>query len=87
MPRWASRLTLIVEAVKVERLQDISEEDARAEGCADAPGTFSPSAIGVFANLWRNLHGPDAWSENPWVAAIRFRVIRTNIDAIPGEQP
>lgn len=95
MPRWASRLTLIVEGVKVERLQEISEADAIAEGIkrnhhgngdqwCDYP--LGSSAAGwtdprdSFESLWRSLHGPDAWAANPWVCAISFRTINANID-------
>lgn len=74
-PRWASRLTLIVEAVKREPLQSISIADAIAEGIpATAP-------IVAFIDLWRKLHGRDAWEENPEVVAISFRVIKANIDS------
>jgi len=85
MPRWASRLTLIVDSVKVERLQEISEEDARAEGI---PADYLEHIHGPngFRDLWNSLHGPDAWAANPWVAAISFRTIHANIDAIK-EQP
>lgn len=85
MPRSASRITLIVEAVRVERLQDISEEDARAEGI---PADYLEHIHGPngFRDLWNSLHGPDAWAANPWVAAISFRTIHANIDAIK-EQP
>lgn len=95
MPRWASRITLHVEAVRVQRLQDISEEDARAEGVTPAiePPTAAAlmTAVGrgavfmphrsAFANLWNSLHGPDAWAANPEVVALTFRVTKGNIDA------
>jgi hypothetical protein len=84
MPRWASRLTLIVTDVRVQRLQDISEEDARAEGI------FTPeigyvnlgkkAPVIQYAMLWNELHGPDAWDANPWVSAITFTVHHGNID-------
>lgn len=75
MPRWASRLTLIVEAVKREPLQAISLADVIAEGIpATAP-------VGAFPDLWRSLHGPASWDENPEVVAISFRTIKANIDA------
>ena len=94
MPRWASRITLIVEGVKVERMQDISEADAQAEGIGqyarDGLWTWAPpgmsstgwhTARGAFDALWTSIHGPDAWAANPWVAAITFEVLRENIDA------
>lgn len=86
MPRWASRLTLIVIGIKVERLQDISEDDARAEGVetismADVRRPATWTNRGDFAQLWNKLHGAGAWDANPFVVAISFRVIRANIDA------
>lgn len=97
MPRWASRLTLTVTEVKVERLQDISEDDAREEGiehpatrsdcdhprhtCAEI-GCMGPGYRGPFAAIWNAIHGPGAWDANPWVAAVRFTVERGNIDAL-----
>ncbi len=98
MPRWASRLTLIVESVKIERLQDISEEDARAEGIewSDSldphgpckwrvygePSTGTSCPIYSFQSLWKYLHGPDAWDQNPDVVVIGFGVVKSNIDEI-----
>lgn len=95
MPRWASRLTLTVTEVRVQRLQDISEADAMAEGADYAANNmgFSPISgqpIGVrtfkagFAHLWNSLHGPDAWDANPWVVAVSFTVQRGKIDQIGG---
>jgi hypothetical protein len=82
MPWWASRLTLIVTGVRVQRLQDISEEDARAEGVnlARADGRLDPTFRLAFSNLWNSLYGPDAWDANPWVTAITFTVHHGNID-------
>jgi hypothetical protein len=82
MPRWASRLTLLVTDVRVQRLQDISERDALAEGVALA-GLAGVEPVGAFALLWMSINGPDAWAENPWVAAISFDVVRANIDQVP----
>lgn len=81
MPRWASRITLAVTAVRVQRLQEISEDDAQAEGMCgpliDPELDRIVNQIGVapsdaFKALWNSLHGPDAWAANPWVAAISF---------------
>lgn len=96
MPRWASRLTLVVTATKVERLQDISERDAIAEGiewydCCwgiwNNNGTMrcGGSPDEAFRCLWVNLHGTDAWYSNPEVVALTFTVHRCNIDAMPKE--
>lgn len=83
MPRWASRLTLDVLAVRVERLQDITEEDAKAEGapCEFAPGWYI-DAFGAlmgrqyrygFAALWESINGRESWMANPWVWVIGFK--------------
>lgn len=81
MPRWASRITLEVTGVRVERLQDISEADAIAEGIVRAPygwwsgreGSSSPTAIGAYALLWEQINGPGSWDANPWVWVVEFR--------------
>lgn len=93
MPRWASRLTLLVTDVRVTRLQEISEADAVAEGIEqDDVGLwrdYAGSDVGwgfsveSFRSLWNSLHGPDAWAANPWVSAVSFTVERRNIDAVP----
>jgi hypothetical protein len=81
MPRWASRLTLRVTGVKVERLHDITEEDAKAEA-AEAVGYIDEYDVGDrsyvvgFAGLWASIHGPLAWAANPWVAAITFKRVK-----------
>jgi len=93
MPRWASRLTLIVKSVKVERLQDISAEDAIREGIEYRDGCYgtwneddtlrcggSPDPIEAFRCLWINIHGNGSWEENPDVVAISFRPFAKNID-------
>jgi len=82
MPRLASRITLDVVSVRVERLQDISEADALAEG-VDPQGPIgyisSAQEMGLaryqYANLWESIHGPGAWEENPWVWVVEFRRI------------
>lgn len=94
MPRWASRLTLTVTDVRVERLQDISEEDARAEGCPvswdgkpyDPPPPEVDSWQGYgrasFCLLWSKINGPGSWESNPWIVAYSFTVHIGNIDLI-----
>lgn len=81
MPRWASRLTLIVTDVRVQRLWEISRGDAMAEGCPFANMAAGPNPCVWFADLWNSINGPGAWGANPWVAAYSFRVIRANIDS------
>lgn len=83
MPRWASRLTLVVTATKIERLQAISEADAKAEGVERPVLLHWPTSPfrSAFRGLWDELHGEDAWANNPEVVAISFRVIRANIDS------
>lgn len=93
MPRWASRLTLAVTDVRVERLQDISEADCDAEAFGgDFPHAVMPELFSeadgrltikeCFQRLWNSISGPDAWANNPWVAVIGFTVHRANIDAL-----
>lgn len=82
MPRWASRLTLTVEEVRVERLQDISEADARAEGveATEFWDEDHPPSI-CFSLLWDSINGARSWATNPFVAAISFRPHLINVDA------
>ena len=75
MPRWASRLTLEITAVRVERLQDIGEEDAKAEGVTITE-YYSMSRNphrSAFIDLWNTCYGPESWNANPWVWVIEFR--------------
>lgn len=72
MPRWASRITLEITGVRVERLQDITEEDAHREGIPDWNGpeqTFSPKIR--FKELWESIY--KNWQQNPWVWVIEFK--------------
>lgn len=72
MPRWASRITLEVVGVRVERLQDISEEDAKAEGCA-LSADWKAFGVVAFQQLWESINGPGSWDANPWVWVVEFR--------------
>ena len=82
MPIWASRLTLIVTEVRVQRLQEISRGDAMEEGCPFANMADGPNPRDWYRDIWNSIHGPDAWDANPWVAAISFTVHRCNIDTM-----
>jgi len=94
MPRWASRIMLEVTAVRVERLSDISEDDARAEGVrqmSDGSGCWVSSegpgrlvtpwltAHAAFCDLWESINGAGSWDANPWVWVVEFK--RLEIDA------
>jgi hypothetical protein len=82
MPRWASRLTLKVTDIRVERLRSISEEDMRSEGITldprpvtinGTPGTYYPMTYAYeFSAAWIKTHGVDSWDANPWVWAVSF---------------
>lgn len=89
MPRWASRTTLDVLEVRVERLQSMSEEDALAEGCDPIPAhgkwALTPrhegghwSARPAFAAAWDAIYPAMPWASNPWVWVVRFKPIRVH---------
>ncbi|HBS5459341.1 TPA: hypothetical protein MAJ58_004475 [Klebsiella pneumoniae] len=85
MPRWASRILLEITDVRVERLNAISEEDARAEGIIDGGclncgepepcgcANPEPDATDAFAYLWQSIYGQENWNANPWVWVISFK--------------
>ena len=86
MPRRFSRISLEITAVRVERLQEISEADARAEGAMFHDGgqighsgwrhdysDVHADARSSFARIWNNINGPGSWDKNPWVWVIEFR--------------
>lgn len=84
MPRAASRITLEVVGVRVERLQDISEADAVAEGIErsgecnwrdylDHPHNDFTSARRSYRSLWEQINGPGSWGANPWVWVVEFK--------------
>lgn len=91
MPRWANRITLIVTDVRVQRLQEISEADAIAEGAlrpwTGSPGTASDdtrTGRSEFEALWNSLNAGRGygWHTNPWVMALTFAVNHGNIDRL-----
>ncbi|MGA9221919.1 MAG: morphogenetic protein [Pseudomonas graminis] len=84
MPRWASRILLEIADVRVERLQDITGDQAEAEGVDAAmcqlylessPSRFDckEAVIHGFAGLWESINGAGAWDANPWVWAVEFK--------------
>lgn len=85
MPRWASRILLEITDVRVERLNAISEEDARAEGIIDGGclncgepepcgcANPEPDATDAFAYLWQSIYGQESWNANGWVWVISFK--------------
>lgn len=91
MPRWAARIILEVTDVRVERLNDISEQDAIKEGCNAREGckwhTFEEAERGIpmhdhtakddFWAKWESIYGEQSFKSNPWVWAIEFKVIST----------
>jgi hypothetical protein len=77
MPRWASRIALSVTAARVQRVQDISEADAMAEGAQPVfvpPDCGSAPHVEGFRALWDSIHGDGAWDRNDEVAAYTFTV-------------
>jgi hypothetical protein len=80
MPRWASRITLELTGVRVERLQDITEADAIAEGVdavtmADMPRQGTMNRYTDFAHIWEKINAKRGygWDANPWVWALTFK--------------
>ncbi|HZP87542.1 MAG TPA: hypothetical protein VFB54_12040 [Burkholderiales bacterium] len=96
MPRRVSRLTLTITSVRVERLQDISEADAKAEGIERCEGEdgwklYGPlgraikclDARSSYRSLWEEINGKGSWAANPWVWVIAFRPELRNVDEVP----
>lgn len=89
MPRWASRITLEITDERVQRLQEISREDAIAEGIEGQsqsgpwrnylrggywfPEGHETAAIYSYRTLWESINGPGSWDVNPWVWALTFQ--------------
>ncbi|EPS4685181.1 hypothetical protein ACVFKH_000645 [Salmonella enterica subsp. enterica] len=82
MPRWASRILLEITDVRVERVQDISQRDAIAEGGPPDHPSFSKISQEMgfsdwprswFAQTWWGIYGREAWNTNPWVWVIEFK--------------
>ena len=74
MPRWASRITLEITGVRVERLQDITDADALAEGaCHPDPSAKDGCYRSAFEGLWESINGAASWDANPFVWVVEFR--------------
>ena len=89
MPRWASRITLKITDIRVQRVREITEEEARKEGIIDG-GCVNcgnpepchcerpePSPVDAFVNIWDSIYGEKGfgWEANPWVWAITFKKV------------
>lgn len=78
MPRWASRITLQITGMRVERLQDISAADALAEGVIVHPDHHGKPTgriygpVQAYSDLWDQINGAGSWDANPWVWVIEF---------------
>ncbi|ELY2759378.1 hypothetical protein ACU9CU_003589 [Cronobacter sakazakii] len=84
MPRWASRITLEITGVRVERLQDISRVDAMAEGAPPSHPSidavsrdygFPDFSRSWFGQTWQHIYGAESWQANPWVWVVEFKRI------------
>lgn len=73
MPRCASRILLEITDVRVERLNDISECDAKAEGAPTECCVIGDKHFLGFRSLWKSIYGEESWRSNPWVWAIEFK--------------
>jgi len=88
MPRWASRIQLRVTDVRIERVQDISEADAKAEGAEEAFEACAQGGVTLsyrygFKLLWDEINGKPrkdgtdiSWAANPWVWVVEFERIK-----------
>lgn len=97
MPRQHSRLTLRITEVRVQRLQAISEADARAEGVLFVPGHGDITIEELRADpgyssylnckqgysmFWESINGTDSWAANQWVWCLSFEVLQQNVDEV-----
>jgi hypothetical protein len=84
MKRAWSRIQLEITGIRVERLQDISEDDAKAEGVTDfgnitdpKTGEIDRDAVEAYEALWESINGPGSWDANPWVWVVEFKVVKS----------
>ena len=80
MPRWASRITLEITGVRVERLSSIRESDAKSEGFDGStivPGHDGLECRAWFEGLWDSVYGDNSFRSNPWVWVVEFKVVKS----------
>lgn len=90
MPKSAARIWLEIEKITVERLQDISEEDARSEGVItymkwlqETSKNYNPDTklgaypVTAFSRLWKKINGRESWKANPWVWVVKYKILST----------
>lgn len=77
MPKAACRLFLEITSIRVERLHEISDNDAKAEGVKADLFTDHPKGVfyTAFMELWQSINGEQSWNDNPWVWVIEFKKI------------
>ncbi|WP_250439372.1 hypothetical protein [Delftia tsuruhatensis] len=93
MPRWASRITLDITGVRVERLQDIHPVDALKEGleqCEDLPYLWDhpvclQTAVKLYSELWEQINGAGSWAKNPWVWVVEFKRVQQASSGRPSQ--
>lgn len=84
MHREASRIELEITGIRVERLNEISEADAEAEGCTgDCPIGHIPTYLAAplsyeYAQLWESINGPGSWAKNPFVWCLEFKRVEVS---------
>lgn len=80
MPKAAARIFLEITDIRVERLREISDKDAFAEGIqavVNAGQQDDGTARGAFKTLWQSINGEESWQGNPWVWCITFKILST----------
>ena len=81
MPRAASRITLEITGVRVERLNSITRSDAMAEGCQGMAGDGEENCVlpeEEYRDLWNRINGPKSWDANPWVWVLEFKRVEAS---------
>lgn len=79
MPRCASRITLEITSVRVERVQEITEEDAKNEGIDNHESDYHFRNIQEFKKLWDSIYSEKyPWNSNPWVWVIEFKRVEVS---------